>query len=293
MTVFVILHYLILENTISEVNHVLFDLSGEKKIIIVDNGSPNGSGKILKEKYRNNSLVEVIVNSVNLGFAEGMNIGYKRAKKYDPEFIVLLNNDIEFEQSNFISLVKKSYKEESFAVLGPSVFVPESHQYQNPKKYTQYNVSEVQKIHDKNLKIWNLPKPIFRLRAALKKFKTLKKIIIKRNKQNKVEEKSVITNVVLHGSILVFSKEFIRAFDFPFSVRTFFYFETEILDRVIREKKLTSKYDPSIKVLHHKSSSTRESFSSAAQQLRFQVKNMIKSTEIFLEMFGNEEKNGH
>lgn len=292
MIVFVILHYLTLKNTISEVEHILNDLSGNKKIVVVDNGSPNESGRILKEKYQENELVKVIINSENIGFARGMNVGYLQAQKYKPDFIALLNNDIEFTQNKFIDLVKQSYRTEPFAVLGPEVIVPEMNQHQNPKKNTSYSITEVRAIHDRNQKIMKLPRPIFRLRAIIKKFNFLRKFasVIRKNKNG--EEKRILTNVVLHGSIMIFSKDFMNSFEIPFVPDTFFYFETEILDRLIRQKKLISKYDPTIKVLHHKSSSTRESFSGDVQRLSFQVGNMVKSTEVFLDMFGGENKHG-
>lgn len=136
-----------------------------------------------------------------------MNIGYQRAKKYDAENIILLNNDIEFIQENFISLVKESYARQPFAVLGPDVVVPETHQHQNPKKTTEYSLAEVQNIHDKNQKIWDLPDYLFKLRARLKNSKILTKIYLKIKIKNDDQRKSIMTNVVLHGSILIFFLE--------------------------------------------------------------------------------------
>lgn len=285
MTIFVILHYLALQSTVSEIDHILYNLDGNKKIIVIDNGSPNGSGVKLRDKYGNNNNVHVILNPSNVGFAQGMNIGYKAALQLSPQFIVLLNNDIEFLQNNFIDRVNQSYQRQQFAVLGPDVEVPETHVHQNPKKISSYTVPEVTKINVRNKKIMNLGPELFAIRAKMKSIPILKKIVLKLRGKKKDFKKNNLNNIVLHGSILIFSKDFFQKFDEPFVPETFFYFETEILDRRLKEKRLISKYDSSIKVFHHQSSSTKQSFSSLVDRQRFQTSNMVKSTGVFLKLF--------
>lgn len=289
-TVFVILHYVTVQNTISEVEHIFKDLNGCKKIIIVDNGSPNNSGKILATKYKLNPFVQVILNSQNEGFAKGMNLGYKNARAFKPEFIVLLNNDIEFTQKNFLNLIEESYEENKFAILGPDIIVPETNVHQNPKQKRAYTVNEVRKINSQNKKILRLPPLFFNLRAQIKQVKKIRKIVRLFRKQNIKYEKKVLKNVVLHGSFLVFSKKFIEIKSSVFDPNTFFYFETEILDKNVREMGLLSVYDPRIKVLHHQSSSTKATFKNLVQRQRFQVENMIKSTTVFLNKFEGTNK---
>lgn len=288
MIVFVILHYMTVQNTVSEITHISDELVGNKKIVVVDNASPNDSGTLLAKKYKNDSLVRVILNKKNLGFARGMNIGYKEAQVYNPDFVVLLNNDIEFTQKNFIDLVLQSYQDSRFAVLGPDIVVPETKTYQNPKKNESYSIQEVQRIYERNKKILDLPPSLLHIRADLKQFKFLRLLVRLFRRQNKNHETRVLKNVVLHGSIMVFSKDFMNVMPSVFDPDTFFYFETEILDRVLREKGLVSKYDPSIKILHHQSSSTKQSFAGMAQRQQFQVTNMIKSSKVFMDKFKSE-----
>lgn len=57
------------------------------EVILVDNGSKDGSIEFVKKNYHN---IIIVQNSVNKGFAEANNQGYKKAKG---EFILLLNND--------------------------------------------------------------------------------------------------------------------------------------------------------------------------------------------------------
>jgi hypothetical protein len=60
------------------------------KVILVDNGSTDGSIEAIRREF---PQVELINNGTNLGFAEGNNRGIARALKAGAEFILLLNND--------------------------------------------------------------------------------------------------------------------------------------------------------------------------------------------------------
>jgi GT2 family glycosyltransferase len=57
------------------------------EILVVDNGSKDGSVDYLRSQY---PQVNIVVNSENLGFCGGNNVGLRQAKG---DYIVLLNND--------------------------------------------------------------------------------------------------------------------------------------------------------------------------------------------------------
>lgn len=61
-------------------------------IIIVDNGSSDGSLELLKQKYarEEHPYIELISLSENTGFCHAVNVGIERA---DTEYVFLLNND--------------------------------------------------------------------------------------------------------------------------------------------------------------------------------------------------------
>ena len=61
-----------------------------KKIIVVDNASTDDSVVKISANCPN---TDIIVNSKNLGFTGGNNVGIKRALKENFDFIMLLNND--------------------------------------------------------------------------------------------------------------------------------------------------------------------------------------------------------
>lgn len=66
------------------------------RVIIVDNGSTDGSAELLK-KYEEEGRAKVISLPENTGFSGAVNEGIKAALSEDAEYVVLLNNDTEAE----------------------------------------------------------------------------------------------------------------------------------------------------------------------------------------------------
>jgi GT2 family glycosyltransferase len=58
--------------------------------ICVDNGSTDGSDRLVEQRFPN---VELIRTAANLGFAGGNNIGMRRALGLGADWVLLLNND--------------------------------------------------------------------------------------------------------------------------------------------------------------------------------------------------------
>lgn len=59
-------------------------------VIVVENGSTDGSLDFIRDNYPE---TELVVHKKNLGFAGGVNSGIKRAKELGSSYVALLNND--------------------------------------------------------------------------------------------------------------------------------------------------------------------------------------------------------
>ena len=92
---FVILHYIAIEDTKRCVYSILENCKeNDVNIVIVDNASPDNSGKELEKIFKENENIKIIINKENLGFSAGNNVGFKYVKKYiKSDFIILCNND--------------------------------------------------------------------------------------------------------------------------------------------------------------------------------------------------------
>lgn len=88
------------------------------KVLLVDNGSTDGSVGFLRERF---DEVTVIENERNLGFAEGNNVGIRRALEMNAEFVLLLNNDTTVEADLLTKLVAAARADETIGIIGPQI----------------------------------------------------------------------------------------------------------------------------------------------------------------------------
>lgn len=85
-------------------------------VIIVDNGSTDGSVRFVKDNYPDYTLIE---NKENLGFSAGVNQGIKASSS---EYVFLLNNDTEIESNCILNLLGCMMKDEDiFAVASKMI----------------------------------------------------------------------------------------------------------------------------------------------------------------------------
>lgn len=258
--VFVILHYCAVETTMQSVDAVLTCIRyADYEIVIVDNASPDKSGERLKEKYRNEEKIHIIENQSNKGFARGNNEGLQFAKaKLGADFIICMNNDVTMLQEDFLQRVLKLYGTRKFFVLGPDI-VTHRGEHQNPHRLKTFDLRDVDRIiRNRTIIIWYLrTKRFLRLEdkiQILEKWDEKRGAGEKKNIRTDVEQQ----NVVLHGSCLIFSPDYIENEDEAFYPETFMWMEEEILTFLCQKKQYKTVYSPQIKVLHHEGISTGE-----------------------------------
>lgn len=74
----------------------------EYRLLVVDNGSTDGSEAILRDRL---ATGEVLQSGGNLGFAGGNNVGIRHALAAGAEYVWLLNNDTEVAPDALSELV--------------------------------------------------------------------------------------------------------------------------------------------------------------------------------------------
>lgn len=89
-------------------------------IIVVDNGSTDGSAQILRAQF---PYIHLIENPINSGFAEGNNIGIRAALAKNSDYIFLLNNDTIAAPDLFEAFIATYEKHPSAGILGAKIYL--------------------------------------------------------------------------------------------------------------------------------------------------------------------------
>jgi glycosyltransferase len=127
-----------------------------------------------------------------------------------------------------------------------------------------------------------------KIKCWLKASKKLRTLIYRKRRNSESNYKKTVVNPILHGSFIVYSKDYIKNEKFAFNPNTFFYFETEILDYECEKKGYKRLYTPEIKVLHHQNVATNQVYSNLVEKTIFSNKCNFESSSYFLELMGKE-----
>jgi len=90
------------------------------RILVVDNGSTDGSERILRERFPD---VELLQTGENLGYAGGNNAGIRRALDEGSDLVVLLNNDTEVDPGFVSALVEAARLHPEAGMLCSKIFL--------------------------------------------------------------------------------------------------------------------------------------------------------------------------
>jgi len=124
--IIVILNMNLKDDTLELIHSLLQAGSAPEQIILVDNGSSDGSVQAIRETF--STTLHVIENSENVGFAAGNNQGFELAYQMGAQWVLLLNNDTIvatdfFDQVDIALLENKDYQ----------IFAPAIYYYSDPE----------------------------------------------------------------------------------------------------------------------------------------------------------------
>lgn len=89
------------------------------EVIVVDNGSTDGSIEMVKSRFPE---VLLITNSQNLGYAKACNQGARLGLKRGADYVIFLENDTEVLSKRWIEkLLKAVHREEKIGLVAPRV----------------------------------------------------------------------------------------------------------------------------------------------------------------------------
>lgn len=272
---FVILHYNTIEDTRRCVESVK-KLDGQEdiRIVIVDNASPNKTGKLLADAYAADENTAVVLRALNGGFSAGNNEGCQYAiGRWQPDFLIVANNDIVFGQKDFVTLLKKEYAKKSYAVLGPDIYVPHKGIHQSPLSADIPKKRQVNRTIFLNrlmLLLYPLVYPVMRkIYAGLSG--AVASDLYDREREN----------VCLMGACLVLTKDYYSRRDKVFLPETKFYYEEYIMTLWCRCNHQRVIYRPQLQVWHTEGKATQTIDASLRERIRFRMENIVSSAKIY------------
>lgn len=113
-----------LEDTLECLRSLLQDGYPNLEIVLVDNGSTDGSVEVIRERQ---FPVHLISAGSNLGFTGGNNLGLVEAQRLGARYVFLLNNDTTLEKGVIRSLVDAAEAHPSAGIVAPVM-----HYYNTP-----------------------------------------------------------------------------------------------------------------------------------------------------------------
>lgn len=119
-------------------------------IILVDNGSTDGSGNRLAEEF---PQIEFIYNKENYGYAGGNNIGIKRALEIGAKFVFVVNNDVVINTPDLLSKMILCFKKiPNLGILAPKIIQADLKTEISEKKFKSGLYSFIKKCFLKDSK---------------------------------------------------------------------------------------------------------------------------------------------
>lgn len=302
---FIILHYKNDKDTMQCIDSILALRDSSCKILVLDNGSCDGSYERLQSYYKTKSDILLYKWEKAQGFSHGNNFLYKEAKKLSPDFIIAANNDIVFDDEYFCIKLRTIYESDFFDILGPDICILKNNEHQNPlapylpkRSYLETEIEEQRKIKKHIYRYVLIEWVLLMEKRLIARFSqkgqnTYYKIrnFLKPTQKNRHWNRDYLNaqkQCILCGACLILSPHFINNNEKIFVPETNFYYEEYILGIRCKKEQMVMCYDPSLKVIHNHGSSTQYAYSGLLDRRRFVTDNMVKSGELLLSILEDD-----
>jgi glycosyltransferase involved in cell wall biosynthesis len=110
------------ENTVADIIRKILDLKIDFQLIIVDNGSSDKTGDIIR-KYDNDIRVKLIFKKQNIGKGDGIITGLEHAAGH---YTVIQDGDLEYDPADLEKMLAKAEATGAIAVFGSRRLNPDS-----------------------------------------------------------------------------------------------------------------------------------------------------------------------
>ena len=282
-TAFVILHYGSSDVTDQCVQSILrMEHQESVQIIIVDNEiqKPEADRAKLKEAYQNISNITVLTIRENGGFSYANNQGYRYAREQlGAAFVLVLNNDIEFTQKDFLQQMVQSWQKTPCHIIGIDIIRKSTGEHQNPMDIRLRTREEAERTIQMNrqaLKHYQLLYPLLYWN-----FHRLQKVATAKRRDDAAYA-SMQKDIVPFGACLIFTPDFVKKEPLAFTPETRFYYEEYILANRCRKKGYHIHYIPTMKAWHESGKATEVSYRKEKEKLRFVMERTAEACEVYL-----------
>lgn len=294
---FLILNYRNVEETIKCVESIRKADYKNTTIVIVENGSADGSCEKLCALYNGLKGIYIIRSDVNLGFSGGNNLGYTFVREnLKPDFLIVTNNDVLFPQIDMLERIQNSYKQTDFYVLGPDIYVRKNHEHQSPMMLTLPSKEDI----EKELQMYEFYLEHPDKWVTRRKIQSVKNRVCQSNDfikriYSKIKGKASINysqkymNCCVQGACIIVSQKFIMAEEKMFTPEPFLYCEELLLYKKCLDKHYLAVYDPSIQIWHEDSSTMKKINSNALEKAKFTLKHHVAARKLVLQVYQEDQ----